>query len=249
MTPYAVDQGNCAPPALMCLGKRTGQSRSVWPRPRIDRRLQTVRGPDDPNSDAGFRSGKGYVVPVPNPLEHEEGDACATAVRDRVRAPRADQSPAFAADQACAAGSRFGNGEPMCTTLPSGSVSRVCACPTGNPRRPRARREAGVYILDVQIDVAGRDSVEAVLGQVQLRRAATQPHIQRPVWPEGVLRFDSNPSCAYQSTLARASATCKIGAIPSIAPPASWDRWHGTPDYRHKPGEAAEREFERATYC
>jgi len=54
----------------------------------------------------------------------------------------------------------------------------------------RARREAGVYILDVQIDVAGRASVEAVLGQVQLRRAATQPHIQRPIWPEGVLRFD-----------------------------------------------------------
>ena len=33
-------------------------------------------------------------------------------------------------------------------------------------------------------------TVEAVLGQVQLRWAAPQPHIQRPVWPEGVLRFD-----------------------------------------------------------
>jgi hypothetical protein len=38
-----------------------------------------------------------------------------------------------------------------------------------------------------------RAAVEAVLGQVQLRRAAPQPHIQRPVRPEGVLRFDFEP--------------------------------------------------------
>jgi hypothetical protein len=57
----------------------------------------------------------------------------------------------------------------------------------------RARREAAIYILDVQIDVAGRASVEAVPGQMQLRRAAPQLHIQRPVWPEGVLGFDFEP--------------------------------------------------------
>jgi hypothetical protein len=38
-----------------------------------------------------------------------------------------------------------------------------------------------------------RATIEAVLGQVQLRRAAPQPHIQRPVCPEGVLRFDFEP--------------------------------------------------------
>jgi hypothetical protein len=45
------------------------------------------------------------------------------------------------------------------------------ACPRAITGR-RARREAAVYILDVQIEVAGRTSVEAVLGQMQLRRAA-----------------------------------------------------------------------------
>jgi hypothetical protein len=33
------------------------------------------------------------------------------------------------------------------------------------------------------------DTVEAVLGQVQLLRAAPQPHIQRSVRPETVLRI------------------------------------------------------------
>jgi hypothetical protein len=35
------------------------------------------------------------------------------------------------ADQACVAGSRLGSGEPMCTTLPSGSVSLASRMPHG----------------------------------------------------------------------------------------------------------------------
>src|SRR5450755_3095236 len=58
----------------------------------------------------------------------------------------------------------------------------------------------------VQIDVAGRASVEAVLGQMQLCRAAPQPHIQRPVWPEGVLRFDFEPElCVPVNACSRVS--------------------------------------------
>ena len=42
--------------------------------------------------------------------------------------------------------------------------------------------------MDVEIHMGERATVEAVFGQVQLRRTASQPHIQRPVWPEDVLR-------------------------------------------------------------
>ena len=81
----------------------------------------------------------------------------------------------------------------MCTTLPSGSVSLASRMPHGqSPPAARGGRLPSTSST-YQIDVAGRASVEAVLGQMQLRRAAPQPHIQRPVWPEGVLRFDFKP--------------------------------------------------------
>jgi hypothetical protein len=57
----------------------------------------------------------------------------------------------------------------------------------------RPGRDDSGDILDVQIHMGDRATVEAVLGQVQLRRAAPQPHIQWPVCPEGVLRFDFEP--------------------------------------------------------
>ena len=83
-----------------------------------------------------------------------------------------------------------------------GSDSHLIPVGVGQPRLahpPRAilggrpSREDAVDILDVEIHMGDRATVEAVLGQVQLRRAAPQPHIQRPVWPEGVLRFDVEP--------------------------------------------------------
>jgi hypothetical protein len=51
----------------------------------------------------------------------------------------------------------------------------------------------------------------------------------------------SNPRCAYQPTLARASATCKIGARPSIVPPSSpesltWYAGLASPAGRGGPG-------------
>src|SRR5690242_2371444 len=57
----------------------------------------------------------------------------------------------------------------------------------------RPSRDDAVHILDVEIHMGDRATIEAVLGQVQLRRAAPQPHIQRPVRPERVLRFDFEP--------------------------------------------------------
>ena len=55
-------------------------------------------------------------------------------------------------------------------------------------------------IMDVEIHMGERATVEAVLGQVQLRRAAPQPHIQRPVWPEDVLRFHFEPELGVPLT-------------------------------------------------
>jgi hypothetical protein len=89
--------------------------------------------------------------------------------------------------------------------------------------------------------VTGRASVEAVLGQIQLGRAAPQPHIQRPVWPEGVLRFDFEPElCVPVNALPASQLRARSGRYPpslplaELAPLASWDRWHGTPSHRHK---------------
>ena len=83
-----------------------------------------------------------------------------------------------------------------------GSNSQLVPVGVGQPclaHPPRAilgdrpSRDDAVHILDVEIHMRDRATIEAVLGQMQLRRAAPQPHIQRPVWPEGVLRFDVEP--------------------------------------------------------
>jgi hypothetical protein len=58
----------------------------------------------------------------------------------------------------------------MRTTLPSGSVSLASRMPHGQSSAAEPGRKAFVDILDVQVDVADRASVEAVLGQMQLGR-------------------------------------------------------------------------------
>jgi len=61
-----------------------------------------------------------------------------------------------------------------------------------------------------------RATVEAMLGQVQLRRSRTY---SGQSGPKACSDSTSNPSLAYHSMLAHALATCKIGAMPSIASP------------------------------
>jgi hypothetical protein len=57
----------------------------------------------------------------------------------------------------------------------------------------RPSRDDAVDVIDVEVHMGARAAVGAVLGQMQLRRATPQPHIQRPVRREGVLRFDFEP--------------------------------------------------------
>jgi hypothetical protein len=80
--------------------------------------------------------------------------------------------------------------------------------------------------------VGNRAAVEAMLGQVQLRRAPTQPHIQRasPARRSALIRLRT-PSLAYHSVLTCALATCNIGAMPSIAPPGVLGCWNGRPSF------------------
>ena len=80
--------------------------------------------------------------------------------------------------------------------LAPGSRPGRSALPRAFPRAVlgcRPSRDDAVDVLDVQVYVGDRATVEAVLGQVQLRGAAPQPYIQRPAWPEGVLGFDFEP--------------------------------------------------------
>src|SRR5262249_28249566 len=89
-----------------------------------------------------------------------------------------------------------------------------------------------VHVVNVEVHMGDRAAAETMPGQVQPRRAAPQPHIQRPAWPKACSDSTSNPSRAYHSTLARALATCKIGAMPSTAPPDIRDCRHGRLGYR-----------------
>jgi len=74
-----------------------------------------------------------------------------------------------------------------------------------------------------------RATVETMLGQVQLRRAAPQPHIQRPVWPKGVLRFDFEPELGVTlSACPRVSYVQDRGHAVHGFPLASRDCWHDT---------------------
>ena len=67
--------------------------------------------------------------------------------------------------------------------------------------------------------MGNRATVEAMLGQVQLRRAAPQPHIQWPVWPEGVLGFDFEPELGIGGMVRRATVrTDAAGGRVKLAP-------------------------------
>jgi hypothetical protein len=72
-------------------------------------------------------------------------------------------------------------GIPTRTWFPSGSVSLASRIPYGQSSTTAPSRDNAVDILDVEIYMGDRATIEAVLGQVQLRRAAPQPHIPRPV--------------------------------------------------------------------
>src|SRR5215471_463852 len=75
------------------------------------------------------------------------------------------------------------------------------------PRRTDRRGWAGLRRGGARIDAAAPG------------RAATAHTSASPARRRAPIRLRT-PSWAYKSTLARASATCKIGAIPSIAPPS-----------------------------
>jgi hypothetical protein len=92
------------------------------------------------------------------------------------------------------------SGDPARTSFPSGSVSLASRIPHGQSSATAPGRDDAVDILDVEIHMGDRAAVEAVLGQAQLRRAAPQPHIQRPVRPEDVLRFDFEPELGVPLT-------------------------------------------------
>jgi hypothetical protein len=63
------------------------------------------------------------------------------------------------------------SGDPIRTSFLSGSVSRASRIPHGSPRR-RPGGDDAVDVFDVEVDMGDRAAVEAMLGQVQLRRAA-----------------------------------------------------------------------------